>query len=118
MAIEQYLWDYILLRNRFSHGGADQFQRDLSALWKAIDKHLGERQGAKGMKKLREGTILLNLPMKRENESDSSPGLEEIESRIFESNEKAREALQELGLIVLSETDARRILQARVELGS
>ncbi|KAF2200617.1 RINT-1 family protein-like protein [Delitschia confertaspora ATCC 74209] len=45
-------------------------------------------------------------------------GLWEVEKRIFDSNESAREVLEELNLDSLSETEARNVLRRRIELGS
>jgi hypothetical protein len=125
LAVQNYLWDYVLLRNSFSMGGAAQFARDVGAVGRVVDRYLGEGQGAVGMRKLNEGIALLSLPVEAERETaegegngDEMPGLEEVEARVFESNEKAREVLHQLGLAVLSESEARRVLQARVELGS
>ena len=120
-AVQSYLWDYVLLRNSFSRGGAAQFARDVSAIARVIGRHVGEAHGEVAMMKLREGITLLGLPVEAEREEGEQRGglaLEEVEARVFESNEMAREVLAELGLVALSETEARRILQARVELGS
>ncbi|KAK5132871.1 hypothetical protein LTR08_008587 [Meristemomyces frigidus] len=45
-------------------------------------------------------------------------GLFEVERLVFMDNESARHALELLGLEVLSENDARTVLEGRVELGS
>jgi len=44
-------------------------------------------------------------------------GLWDAEKRIFESNEAARKVLEEMGLYLLGENDARNILKRRVEIG-
>jgi hypothetical protein len=43
-------------------------------------------------------------------------GLWEVERRLFADNQSAREVLEELGLELLSETEARSVLGKRVEL--
>jgi hypothetical protein len=43
-------------------------------------------------------------------------GLWEVEKRLFADNQSAREVLDELGIDLLSETDARAVLRRRVEL--
>ncbi|KAI9823285.1 MAG: hypothetical protein M1832_002509 [Thelocarpon impressellum] len=116
LAMQGYLWDYVLMRNSFSSSGARHLLRDLTAVWRVMDKYVGEGQGQLGMKKLREGVTLLNLPM--ETDDKSVPGLEEAEKRIFSSNEQAREALEQLGMANLTESEARTIVERRVELGS
>lgn len=45
-------------------------------------------------------------------------GLWDAEKRVFESNEAARDALANMGLYHLTESDARNILKRRVELNS
>lgn len=45
-------------------------------------------------------------------------GLWEVERRVFQSNESAREVLAKMGLEMLSESEARMVLERRVEVGS
>jgi hypothetical protein len=45
-----------------------------------------------------------------------APGLWEVEKRLFADNQSARLVLEQLGLEVLDEKDARRVLRLRVEL--
>lgn len=45
-------------------------------------------------------------------------GLFEVERLVFMDNESARHALEQLGLETLTESDARHVLERRVELGS
>jgi len=45
-------------------------------------------------------------------------GLWEVEHRLFASNEEARDVLEEMGLLLLTESEARQVLQRRVELGT
>ncbi|KAK4889906.1 hypothetical protein LTR27_011329 [Elasticomyces elasticus] len=45
-------------------------------------------------------------------------GLFEVERQVFMDNESARHVLEQLGLEVISEGDARAVLERRVELGS
>jgi len=118
LSIQTFFWDNILMRNTFSASGAVQLSRDLAAIWGVFDKYLGRGQGATGMKKLKEGVGLLNLPMhSTEEANEAAIDLSEVEQKIFESNESAREVLQALGLEVISESEARHVLERRVELG-
>lgn len=102
------------MRQNFSENGAVQFCRDLAAVWQVMDKYLGEGQAELGMRKLKEAAVLLSLPKRVVGEDQL--GLEEAEEEIFESNEKAREVLDKLGLDVLTETEARNIMERRVDL--
>ena len=77
-----------------------------------------------GMRKLKEGLVLLGLPVKSEGEGEENGdeavgglGLWEVEKRVFRNNESGREVLDELGLEVLSESEARHVLERRIELG-
>jgi len=47
---------------------------------------------------------------------DGDLGLWEVEKRLFADNQSAREVLEDLGLELLSETEARALLRRRVEL--
>ena len=117
--MQTFFWDNVMMRNTFSASGAAQLSRDLAVLWGVFDKYLGRGQGAIGMKKLKEGVALLNLPVQSTEEAnEGSVNLFEVENKVFESNESAREVLQNLGLEVITESDARHVLERRVELGS
>lgn len=119
LSMQAFLWDHVLMRHSFSSNGIAQFSRDISAIWAVFDAHLGQGQGEIGMRKLKEGVCLLSLPMRpKEDPTEGELGLPEVERRIFESNESAREMLQEVGLDVISESEARHVLERRVELGS
>ena len=123
LAIQTFLWDNVLIRNTFSSSGAAQLARDVEALWNVMDRYLGQGQGAMGMRKLSEALTLLTLPTATARDGESQPGqgnidLTEVESKIFESNESGREVLGELGLEVLSEGEARNVVEKRIELGN
>lgn len=127
LATQTFLWDHVLMRNTFSASGIAQFTRDVSALWEVMDRHLGDGQGEAGMKRLKEALLLLGLPP-GEGEHDGAAdagdgdggkqlGLWEVEKRMFRSNESGREVLEELGLEMLSESEARSVLERRIDLG-
>ena len=123
LAMQSFLWDHVLMRYTFSTGGTAQFRRDVEAIWGTIDRWLGEAQGGTAMRKLKEGLTLLSLPVKGAEgggaaEGATGPDLWEVEKRVFRSNESGREVLDELGLQVLSEGDARNVLERRLEMGS
>ncbi|KAI9759858.1 MAG: hypothetical protein M4579_002065 [Chaenotheca gracillima] len=114
--IQTYLWDYVLMRNTFSSAGASQFSRDVRGIWDVMDSHIGLGQAEIGMRKLSEGITLLTLPVQAAEEEEISLG--EIEQQMFASNEKARDALEQIGLVLLTESEGRSILERRVELAS
>lgn len=116
--MQAFLWDYVLMRYTFSASGIAQFRRDVDAIWETIDRWLGEGQAEMGMRKLKEAFVLMNLPVKSEDdEGDVGLGLWEVEKRIFRTNEEGREVLEELRLDALSEIDARHVLERMIELG-
>ena len=127
LSIQTYLWDNVLMRNNFSTFGSTQFMRDISAIWEVVDRYLGVGQGETGMRKLSEAVQLLAMPVKdakeiaeAESRGDREDELKahEVEKRIFRSNESAREVLEELGMEVLAESEARHVLERRIELGN
>ena len=126
--IQSFLWDTVLMRNNFSAYGSAQFMRDVSAMWEVVDRYVGIGQGRAGMRKLGEALEMLTLPAGLEVkagegvEADSRVGevtltLWDVEKRIFLSNESAREVLEELGINTLTESEARNVLEKRIELG-
>ena len=54
----------------------------------------------------------------REAEQETNMGVWEVEKRMFRSNESAREVLEELGMEALMESEARGVLERRIELGN
>ncbi|GAM83226.1 hypothetical protein ANO11243_012120 [Dothideomycetidae sp. 11243] len=125
-----YIWDNVLLRHIFSTAGASQFAADVRGICQVFDRYGGPRQGSRSLGKLEEGVRLLALPVKGEIPLEGSAaeqdvvggarqiGLWEVERRTFASNESAREVLEELGMSLLSESDAREVLKRRAELAS
>ena len=131
LSVQSFLWDNVLMRNNFSAAGAAQFARDLLGIWQISDKYVGIGQGELGMKKLSEALSLLTIPATAELDETTSDaevhnqeevpaklGIWQVEERIFRSNESAREVLEELGLEVLTESEARNVLERRIELGN
>ena len=107
------------MRNTFSTSGALQFFRDVTAFWDLMDRWLGDGQGEAGMRKLHEGVSLLSLSVEGASEQpEDGVGLRNVEKRLFENNVRAKEVLEELGLGLLTESEARAVLERRVELGS
>jgi hypothetical protein len=129
--VQTSLWDGVLLRHSFSTPGALQFVSDFRGICSVFDRYLGADAGRSGMQRLDNGLTLLGLPVRGEaappvqttDTSDESPvekkwGLFEVERRVFINNEAAREVLEEMGLEFLSESDARTVLEKRVQLES
>ncbi len=169
LAMQNFLWDNVLMRSTFSAAGAAQFSYDVLALWEVIDRYVGEGQGEMSMMKLKGALVLLGLKPgnadvneesstegelgnaemvpdgtnrleERGSISEDQPGnttathhippadgdpdapmgltLQDVERRIYQSNESGRAVLEELGLEILSEAEARNVLERRIDLGS
>ena len=122
LSLQTFFWENVLMRNSFSASGGAQLARDVDAIWNVMDRYLGQGQGVTGMRKLKEALLLLTLPVaesiSEENQASKSVDLWEVESRLFSSNESGREVMDELGLEVLGESEARNVLARRVELGN
>lgn len=59
-----------------------------------------------------------NRPTDEDSNGPPSLSLRDVEKRIFHSNESARAVLEQLGLDILTEAEARSVLERRLELGS
>ncbi|PGH18899.1 hypothetical protein AJ80_04317 [Polytolypa hystricis UAMH7299] len=148
LSIQTYLWDNILMRNTFSTNGVTQLIHDVESICVVIDAAMSSTgsgasssirgEAARVMRKLKEGLLLLGLRVKadggassiQESTDEAGPdtgegpvatpalGLWEAEKRVFANNESARSVLAELRIEMLSEAEARAVLERRVELRS
>jgi hypothetical protein len=111
--LQDCLWNDILMRERFTTLGAAQFYRDVAAIWFIVDRYfVGGSSSALGMPKLREGVQLLNLPLKA---GENEMCLEDVNRRLFTSNDEAKKVLEELKYETITPNEARQVLQRRVE---
>ena len=117
--IHDLLWQDVLLRQSFSTSGAAQFTRDLSAIFALVNRFVTGGSGA--FELLSEGATLLSLPVEAAPEAAEGEGsgkamtLKEATDRVFTDNDEARGVLEELRLGSLTPSNARQILQRRVE---
>lgn len=125
--VQNYIWSNVLMNNTFSAAGVAQLASDVDHLSSVVDVALGpagnQGDSIRLLKKLNEGILLLGLDAAQhiyatEQEEKTLPGLWEVEKRLFKDNESAREVLAELGIETLTETEARAVLERRVEIGS
>jgi RAD50-interacting protein 1 len=131
--VQNELWYGVLLKYSFSSAGAAQLQADIGTICGIFNQLVGKGVGASGLSKLIEGTRLLGLPPRgtskgrAEEESAAEEGADadasrlslwEVEKKLFADNESARGVLDELGLELLTENEARQVLGRRVELSS
>ncbi|KAL9020548.1 MAG: hypothetical protein Q9185_002226 [Variospora sp. 1 TL-2023] len=124
LTVQTYLWDHVLMRYTFSSTGAKQFERDVHGIWEVVDQCIGVGQGEVGMRRLAEGLVLLLLRTGFAVDAETSMQSEEqnlnveaLEKRLYQSNENGRQMLEELGLELLSESEARSVLERRVDFG-
>lgn len=132
LPIQNFIWANVLMRNIFSAAGASQLISDVDHLCSVVDSSLGSAGHAGDsicvMKKLSEGLLLLGLNAVQghdqggeyinEKDADEQLGLWDVEKRLFKDNENARVVLGELDVDSLTETEARTVLEKRIEIAS
>lgn len=85
--------------------------------WAAEDVDAGDESTAASPQK-EKATSTRDVGQHAESVGEDDLGLWEVEKRLFADNQSARDVLEELGLEVLDEKEARRLLRLRVELAS
>jgi hypothetical protein len=111
--LELLLYSDVLLRQEFSTLGAARFMQDVTAIQGVIDSCTSGGSGSTlGMPKLKEAAALLNLPLEAE---EGREPLKEACAGIFAGNLPAKEALENLGMTHLTNSEARLILARRLE---
>lgn len=126
LSIQAYIWDNLLMRNKFSIAGAGQLFNDVCHICNVIDSTLGMERHAGGslqtLRKLNDGLRLLqldaSLPENGKKDAELDLGLWDVEKRLFKDNESARSVLVELGAEGLTEAEARSVLERRVDIGN
>ena len=128
-ALEQQLFNDLLLKSKFTGPGAAQFARDVAALKLVVEREVPTAS----FEWLRQGTVLLTLPAKQTGSADAlALTLQEADEIMFqgarlgnanhdndgtdETNEGARGVLLQLGLTSVDEAHAHKIVRRRVEL--
>lgn len=112
-AIQDALYEHVLVVNHFTSLGAAQFLRDVHAVFGTVDRYITD--GSAAMAFLGDAVQLLNLPVEPAEGSEGGLTLKQASDRVFTDNNEARRVLEELGLEMLEPSHARRILQNRVE---
>lgn len=136
LSLQDFFWDGIMMRHEFSNAGASQLAYDIQSVCDVVDIAVGNTESginsASVMSHLLDGIKLLSLNSEKEATSeiqnsgdalvdsatrsrDSSHSLQEVEKKVYEDNKSCRQILSELELLSLTETDARAILERRVE---
>lgn len=112
--LDESLWHDVLTRHSFTAFGAAQFMRDVHAVVLLVERYLPD--GGTTLARVQEGVRLLNLPLACEDGATPVVTLEQASDRVFKNNDEAKRLLEELGIDMLSPTNARHILQRRVEI--
>ncbi|OKL60645.1 hypothetical protein UA08_04056 [Talaromyces atroroseus] len=141
LSVQSFILDQVILRHSFSAAGASQLASDIDHLCSVIENALGQNftsstiyqgEAMRVMRRLNESLVLLSLRIKPQNtttaaetheevethEAGADLGLWEVERRLFANNESARDVLSELEIETLAVTDARAVLEKRVEVRS
>ncbi|KAL8849798.1 MAG: hypothetical protein Q9221_005214 [Calogaya cf. arnoldii] len=116
LAMQNVLWDNVFMFRAFSHAGAKQFGRDVRGIWEVVDRFVGAGQGEVGMRRLAEGLVLLELDGGTGEGEQEGLKLKNVEKRLFRDDESGREVLEEMGLEMLSENEARSVLRKRIDM--
>lgn len=112
-ALQDLLFSDLLLRQDFTSLGSVRFSQDIAAIQALIGSSIPARYHVPlHMSMLREGATLLSLPYTAE---ESKLSYEEVSRAIFSSNQEATQILALLGMTHLSNTDARSILERRID---
>ncbi|KAL1964074.1 hypothetical protein VTN77DRAFT_7492 [Rasamsonia byssochlamydoides] len=143
LSAQTYIWDHVLMRHTFSAAGASQLASDVEHICSVVDGAAGQQttrgESKRVIRRLIEGLTILCLKVKPQGRTDGAEtetpeadvaaqdqqtsvekelGLWEVERRLFASNESAREVLTELEIETLTESEARAVLEKRVEVRS
>lgn len=106
------MWEHVITRNQFSSAGGKQFATDISEMWNTCSKYVEDPTAS--MKKLKDACALLTLPISA-GEAGGTLGLKEVVKALFEDSDKAEALLTRLELANISASDAKTVLQRRVE---
>lgn len=129
--LEEMLYTQVLLYHSFTTLGAKQLVRDLAAISTLIFRFLHVDR----FFKMKEAAMILSLPLQGFSsvliapdvidgdaldqeildENPPPPTLGSVYERVFANNDEARKVLAELKIETLTPSDARKILQRRVE---
>lgn len=113
-ALQNVLYENVLVANKFTTLGAAQFLRDVHAIFAMVDRYVPD--GSVGaMAFISDAAKLLNLPVEVADGQEGGVTLKQASDRVFTDGIEARKVLEELGLEMLEPMHARKILGNRVE---
>ncbi|RKF57216.1 RAD50-interacting protein 1 [Erysiphe neolycopersici] len=110
--LQDLLFYELLLNQDFTFLGSVRFFQDITAILSLINCSLSSKsQVPFDMPLLREGALLLSLSDSIEGENDSFSC---VSKAIFSTNQEATETLKRLGIAHLSNSEARTVLERRI----
>ncbi|KAI9643312.1 hypothetical protein NHQ30_007931 [Ciborinia camelliae] len=112
-ALEDLLFNEVLLRQDFTTLGAARFSQDLKGIQSIIGAYLPLDNSTFMMSRLTQGIALLNLPIEASDEEGMS--LSEAAEKIYAGREFCEGVLARLHLDLLDNPSARQIILRRVE---
>lgn len=112
-ALEDLLFNEVLLRQDFTTLGAARFSQDLKGIQSIIGNYLPLEGTAFMMPRLTQGIALLNLPIEASDEGVMS--LSEAAEKIYAGRQACEGVLKKLHLDLLDNPTARQIILRRVE---
>ncbi|TGO18675.1 hypothetical protein BTUL_0008g00590 [Botrytis tulipae] len=112
-ALEDLLFNEVLLRQDFTTLGAARFSQDLKGIQSIIGNYLPLEGTAFMMPRLTQGIALLNLPTEASDEEVMS--LSEAAEKIYAGRQACEGVLKKLHLDLLDNPTARQIILRRVE---
>ncbi|KAH8661474.1 RINT-1 family protein [Tricladium varicosporioides] len=112
--LQDLLFQEVLTGQDFTTLGAARLMQDVLAIQSVVESIVNSTTSGStlSMPRLREGVALLNLPIESE---EGGMALKEASEEIFATNSQAEAAIKKLGFTRLTNYDARRILQRRME---
>ncbi|APA14121.1 hypothetical protein sscle_12g088910 [Sclerotinia sclerotiorum 1980 UF-70] len=112
-ALEDLLFNEVLLKQDFTTLGAARFAQDLKGIQSIIGAYLPLENTVFMMPRLTEGAALLNLPIEVSDMETLS--LSEAAEKIYAGREECEEVLAKLHMKMLDNPTARQIILRRVE---
>ncbi|KAA8566264.1 hypothetical protein EYC84_008864 [Monilinia fructicola] len=112
-ALEDLLYNEVLLKQDFTTLGAARFSQDLKGIQSIIGAYLPLESSTFMMARLTQGIALLNLPV--EASDDEGMSLSEAAEKIYAGRDACEGVLKKLHLDLLDNPSARHIILRRVE---
>ncbi|OLL21901.1 RAD50-interacting protein 1 [Neolecta irregularis DAH-3] len=116
--LQQYFWDWVVMRNKFSVSGVGQLSRDISELTRTFGIFFLESESY--FQRLQDACTLLSLPTKEDvNDSSTSVCFDDVVAMLMRDektgkHEETEQVLSELGVKTIDLQLARQVLRQSV----